>query len=241
MGYGKWMKPADVIALPFQRGSELRHRKLFHPRGVLMSGRLERTAPEGEGLPLVSGPIIGRVSKALGAPGRLPDIGGLAWRMETPEGSGKWDILLASVVHGPLSRAVLRPILGWTGSEFSTLMPLAHDDELWWLRARITSTIDGGGLALTDITRRASGEGLDITVEQALKLNEFQPLARLHFDGIVSGEDISFDPVVNEPEHVRLTPQWLTDFRRAAYRRSREDRDAPNRPTPEEAAEAKDS
>jgi hypothetical protein len=35
---------------------------------------------------------------------------------------------------------------------------------------------------------------------------------------------VSFDPVRNEADDVRLTPAWLTDLRRAAYRHSRRGR-----------------
>ena len=53
------------------------------------------------------------------------------------------------------------------------------------------------------------------------------PLARLtlrHVDP--SCDDIAFDPALHRDCDVQLFPRWLADFRRAAYRRSREGRDA---------------
>jgi hypothetical protein len=54
----------------------------------------------------------------------------------------------------------------------------------------------------------------------------FLPLARLtlrHLDP--SCDDIAFDPTMHSDPEVELAPRWLSDFRRAAYRRSREGRD----------------
>lgn len=94
------MKLSDVAAVPFQIGSALRDRRLFHPSGVLARGTLDRTAPIGEGLPVRTGDVVGRVSKGIGSPGSVPDIAGLAWRMppETPD--MLWDVLLASTLIG---------------------------------------------------------------------------------------------------------------------------------------------
>ena len=43
---------------------------------------------------------------------------------------------------------------------------------------------------------------------------------------MVSCDDIGFDPVLHTDPEVQLIPVWLSDFRRAAYRRSREGRDS---------------
>jgi len=62
---------------------------------------------------------------------------------------------------------------------------------------------------------------------ELLACGGFSPLARLtlrHLDP--SSDDIAFDPVLHSDEDVRLVPGWLADLRRAAYRRSREGRDA---------------
>ena len=69
-----------------------------------------------------------------------------------------------------------------------------------------------------------SGE-VDFDIEQAAGTGEFLPLARLtlrHVDP--SRDDIGFGPVLHATPEVQLIPLWLSDFRRAAYRRSREGR-----------------
>jgi hypothetical protein len=212
---------SDVAALPFRLGSAVRHRRLFHPGGVLADGSLERLAPPGEGLPIESGDVIGRVSKAIGLPGAVPDIAGLAFRMR-PSGPQPWDVLLASTVA---NRLLLAPVTTWTGTVLSSLMPFGHRDGVWWVRARLTTEIEVPGLPLDAIRTHLTSTGIEFVIEQAAGTGDFLPLARLTLRRPHTA-DIAFDPVLNTDPTVNPLPQWLTDFRRAAYRRSREGRDA---------------
>ncbi|MBW8710255.1 MAG: phosphodiesterase, partial [Mycobacterium sp.] len=109
------MHASDIATLPVRLGAALRHRRLFHPDGVLAEGVLERVAPPGEGLPMLSCDVVGRVSKGLGLRGALPDIAGLAWRMPPPQDLRScmpWDVLLASSVAP--SRIILAPVRSWS-------------------------------------------------------------------------------------------------------------------------------
>jgi hypothetical protein len=218
---------SDIATLPVRLGAALRHRRLFHPDGVLAEGVLERVAPPGEGLPMLSCAVVGRVSKGLGLRGALPDIAGLAWRMPPPQdlrSCTPWDVLLASSVAP--SRIILAPVRSWSGATFSSLMPLRFERRAWWVRARLTSDIDAPGLSLEVIRDQIDSDGIEFDIEQAPGTAGFQPLARLtlrHLDP--SRDDIGFDPILHTDEDVRLVPGWLADFRRAAYRRSREGRD----------------
>src|SRR4051794_16247789 len=127
------MKVSDIVALPLQLGSAVRRRRVFHPVGVLAEGRLQRIAPPGEGLPIESADVLARVSKAIGVPGGLPDLVGLAWRMPPRESATTpWDVLMVSAGSGLLTRFALRPITSFTGTTFSTLMPLHRTDGWWW-------------------------------------------------------------------------------------------------------------
>ena len=124
-GHPGRVRISDIAALPVQAGAAMRHRRLFHPIGVLANGTIERIAATGEGLPMVPGEVVGRVSKGVGLPGALPDIAGVAWRMPPPlPPSIPWDVLLASTTGGALGRILLRPVTSWSGATFSTLMPL---------------------------------------------------------------------------------------------------------------------
>jgi hypothetical protein len=210
---------SDIAALPIRAGAALRHRRLFHPVGVLAEGRLERLAPPGEGLPMKSGEVVGRVSKGIGLPGALPDIAGLAWRM-----SPQWDVLLASTSG---ARLLLAPVTKWSGVVFSSLMPLQFEGGVWWVRARLVTPIGAMGLALDTVRDRIRSTGVDFDIEQAAGTGGFLPLARLTLrTAIPDRGEFAFDPTLHTDPSVRLIPAWLTDFRRAAYRRSREGRDA---------------
>ncbi|MGV0835690.1 phosphodiesterase [Mycolicibacterium thermoresistibile] len=221
------MNTSDIAALPVRLGSAIRHRRLFHPAGVLAGGTLERVAAPGDGLPMVSGDVIGRVSKGIGLPGAVPDIVGLAWRMppRLPPGN-PWDVLLASTTNGPLGRLLLRPATSWTAVTMSSLMPVRHQDGIWWIRGRVASEFDESGLSLDAVRARIAEGGMVFDIEQAAGTGEFRPLARLTLRDLITGRDISFDPILHTAAGVQLVPGWLADFRRAAYRRSRQGRDA---------------
>jgi hypothetical protein len=218
----------DIAGAPFRWGAALRHRRLFHPVGILAHGSLERLAPAGVGLPVESTPIVGRVSKALGLPGSLPDIAGLAFRVPPgPLAATPWDLLLASAGSRLVTRVALRPVTSWSTTWLSTLMPLGYNGEVWWVRARIVSEV-GAGLALDTVADRIGRGGLHIDIEQANGAQNFQPLGRLILDEVIStndpAHDVSFDPTLHGAPGVTLLPGWLADFRRLAYRRSRQGR-----------------
>jgi hypothetical protein len=218
----------DIAALPVRLGAAIRQRRLFHPAGVVAEGVLERVAPDGEGLPMNSCDVIGRVSKGIGLTGALPDIAGLAWRIPPPpdlRSCSPWDVLLASTLVS--SRLLLSPTISWSGTTFSSLMPFRFHGGVWWVRARLVSKIDTPGLSLDAISDRIDSGGLVFDIEQAPGTGGFMPLARLtlrHVDP--SCDDIAFDPALHSDPEVELVPRWLGDFRRSAYRRSREGRDA---------------
>jgi hypothetical protein len=227
---GTPMKASDIVALPLQLGAAVRHRRVFHPLGVLASGRIERTAPPGQGLPIESADIVGRVSKAVGIPGKLPDLIGLAWRMP-PHASAAtpWDVLLVSAGSGLLTRFALQPTLSWTGRTLSTLMPLRHDDGWWWVKAEMTTPI-GRGLSLDAVREAISGAGVVFDIQQAHGTGSFEPLAELTLTTVIPTDedhDVSFDPARNTAAGVALGPEWLTALRERAYARSRRGRDAP--------------
>jgi hypothetical protein len=106
-------------------------------------------------------------------------------------------------------------------------MPLGYNGELWWVRARIVSEV-GTGLALDTVADRIGRGGLHIDIEQANGAQNFQPLGRLTLDEVIStndpAHDVSFDPTLHGAPGVTLLPGWLADFRRLAYRRSRQGR-----------------
>jgi hypothetical protein len=106
-------------------------------------------------------------------------------------------------------------------------MPLRFEGGVWWVRARVVTDIDTPGLSLDLVRDQISSAGIDFDIEQAAGIGEFLPLARLTLRIVdPSRDDIAFDPTLYSDPDVRLVPAWLGDFRRAAYRHSREGRGA---------------
>lgn len=220
------MSISDLTTLPLKAGSALRSRRVFHPTGVLSAGTITRVAPDGEGLPLVSGDVVGRISKGAGTPGSLPDFAGLAWRMQRDaDAQVPWDVLMVSST----ARVVLRPTRSWAAAQYSTLMPLGYRGGVFWLRAQMETPLDEGLDVETVRARLASGP-VEFTVEQARGGGAFAPLATLRFDRALCGDepecDQPFDPTQRSGSEVVLLPEWLTSLRKSAYRNSREGRGA---------------
>jgi hypothetical protein len=220
------MKASEVAGLPFRAGAALRQARLFHPDGVLCSGTLRRVAPAQDGLPLADSDVVGRLSKGVGTPGELADFAGLAFRAHAQNSPRPWDVLMVSAT----ARVLLHPTRSWTSATYSTLMPLGHDGDVYWLRARMTSPARLSGLDVAEVRRLLHTEPLVFDIEQAQGRNAFEPLAVLEFgrelDSAWPPADVAFDPTLNIAPGVRLLPEWLTSMRRRAYRSSRQGRDA---------------
>jgi hypothetical protein len=225
------MELSDIVTLPLQLGSAVRHRRVFHPLGVLAEGHVKRVAPSGEGLPIESVDVLARVSKAIGVPGGLPDLIGLAWRMPPRASSTRpWDVLMVSAGAGLLTRFALRPTTSWAGTTLSTLMPLRRPDGWWWLKAELATPL-GSRLSLDAVREAISSQGIVFDVQQAHGTGSFEPLAELSLTAVIPTDpdhDVSFDPTRNTAPDVGLGPAWLTRLRERAYLRSRRGRNAPD-------------
>lgn len=83
------------------------------------------------------------------------------------------------------------------------------------------------GLSLDTVRDRIATTGVEFDIEQAAGTGRFRPLARLTLHTVATDVgDLAFDPTVHSHPDVALSPGWLTGFRQAAYRRSREGREA---------------
>lgn len=227
------MKAAELAGLPIRAGAAIRGARLFHPNGVLATGTLTRTASENVGLPVETGAVIARVSKGVGLPGALPDVIGLAIRMEPHDGDDTpWDVLLASALGGTgWRKTVPFPALSLGSSVLSTLQPLDHDGVSWWLRATLATRPDGHNPSLNETQKGIDDGGLAFELEQTRGHTPFLPLARVELTATVPESDypdIGFDPTANTTRGVRPGPGWLSSIREVAYRRSRQGRDAEN-------------
>ncbi len=100
-------------------------RKPLHPRGIVMPGRLVRHGTdEPSGVPWLDGigssDVLARLSQAVGLPTWLPDIQGLALRIDPDDDPG--DLLYATTGHGRITRFLLTPSRGF-GRPMTTLLP----------------------------------------------------------------------------------------------------------------------
>ncbi|TRW87783.1 phosphodiesterase [Mycolicibacterium sp. 018/SC-01/001] len=221
------MSISDLTTLPLKAGAALRERRVFHPTGVLCAGTITRVARDGDGLPLMSGDVVGRISKGAGTPGSLPDFAGLAWRMQQDaDARVPWDVLMVSST----ARVVLLPAGSWAGAQYSTLMPLGYRGGVYWVRAHMASPIADDGLSVGAVRDRLASGVIEFAVEQARGGQRFTPLAMLRFDRALCGDepecDQPFDPTQRSGAQVVLLPQWLTALRSSAYRNSRQGRGA---------------
>jgi hypothetical protein len=221
-----------ALAVPLQWGAAVRHRRVFHPDGVLTTGSITRLAPPGDGLPIEDAAgVVARISKGLGTPGPVPDVIGLAMRLPAlPLGATPWDILLASAGTSTAGRVLgVRPVLRWTDQTMSSLMPLRYDGGNWWLSARMSTATGTFGVSLESVRDRLRIGRIDFDIEQACGAEAFRPLARLTVGAVIAPDeahDVAFDPVLHTAPGVRLVPTWLSAFREQAYERSRRGRHA---------------
>ncbi|MFR9800945.1 hypothetical protein ACL02T_01420 [Pseudonocardia sp. RS010] len=112
-----------MIRTVFRALAALRRAPAFHPRGVLLGGelRIDGTG-SAAGTALGPGPhrVLVRLSKGAGTPGKLPDLLGVAVRVEPDGARDAVDLLFTtSTARG----ALLAPAWGWRRATYSTLLP----------------------------------------------------------------------------------------------------------------------
>ncbi|GLJ62953.1 hypothetical protein GCM10017576_30840 [Microbacterium barkeri] len=135
-----------VLKALFSGLVRVRHPRPVHPHGVALTGEMRWLGPSGSGIAWVdeppSGPqrVSARASRSIGVPAPLPDVIGLALRVDDER--GPVHLALASTGRGPVSRwllmthrspssAWLSTFLPYTGSRGSLLLaarPLAPSD-----------------------------------------------------------------------------------------------------------------
>lgn len=155
--------------------------KALHPKGVTAVATLSVTGVGRTGSPLLD--VTGRwratvrISRAVGLPEAVPDIGGLAIRIHADR---PVDILLASTGLGRLSRYVLSAGWSTTGRAMTSMFPVL---------------VAGRPLLLAAIP---GGDGGTWTIQHATPLGKWRTLGRLIVDSWEDDdEDLHFDPIGN--------------------------------------------
>lgn len=227
-----------AFASGFKALKALRPDRPIHPRGISLAGELirhgvgEAASPglprEQSGISWLDSPgtdqVKARFSRSIGLPDTLPDILGLAVRLDPGSGLGG-DILFATTGWGIPARFLLVPKLDVSTARFTTLMPYkgAGGPVLLGLRTlslppRATGRAETGG----DF-RESLAEG-----EWVLALSFAKPGGRWIHAGTlrlraVPGQDDTperFDPIKHPLPGAETYP-WTRRLREHSYRTAR--------------------
>jgi hypothetical protein len=184
--------------------------KPLHPRGSVVRGVLRRSGAAGRtGAAWLDRPgedeVLVRRSRAVGLPGPVPDIHGVAIRVPTDDGYG--DLLFATTGLGRVSRFVLTAARTPHGRPMTTLLPYRTP---------------AGPVLLSAVFRDEGTLGL----AWALGAGTWQPFAELSLaEDPLEGPDaqVSFDPVHNMLPGL-ANYAWVSRLREPSYAGARQSR-----------------
>lgn len=149
--------------------------------------------------------VMVRISRAVGLPGAVPDIYGLALRVPITGRGHHADLLLASTGLGRLTRFMLTAGRDITSRPLTTLLPYRSSR---------------GPLLIG--ARPAAGDPLRFELLWSQWLSPWVPFAELTVHSTTGPDpDISFDPIAN-PLPGLDHYEWVRRLRAPAYRAARE-------------------
>jgi len=187
--------------------------KPLHPRGSVAVARVSRCTGVATGVAWLDEPdsdlVLVRHSRAVGLPTGWPDVHGLALRVALPRG-GVGDLLLASTGWGPRGRFLLHAGRHPGTMFFGSLLPYRSS-----FGPVVLGALPHGEDSWVLVWARARGP--------------WQPFARLELGPTLSGEQVSFDPVLNRLPGLEQYDA-LARLRLPAYRAARRTRSERLRP-----------
>lgn len=209
--------PGAVLGVVFGAAARLRNTKPLHPYGRVGPGVLEVTHRRpGLGVPLLEAEgehdCVVRWSRSTGLPAPLPDIEGLAVRLEEPRS----DLLFAATGTGGLTRFLLTVRAPDSHGPQGTLLPVG--------------TAGGPMLFLaTPVLDRGDGPPERFVLSLAVGTGDWERWGRL--DVVSWGPDLSmrFDPVRNPLPGTWQYP-WVRFLREPAYLMARFGASSPDAP-----------
>lgn len=204
----------------FEAVAVVRRKKPLHPRGVLLDAAVYRTgAPARWNAAWLDEPGedhgIARLSRAVGLPGQVPDIMGLALALRGPAAT-RYDLLLASTGRGRLMRFVLTLRRDLTRAFYSSLFPYASPSGPVLLAAVPART---AGREAPEIPRHPANAPLEFRLLAAAPRGHWQDYGLLRLTARHEPDPdppVSFDPVLNPLPGLRYYAP-LTQLREPAY------------------------
>jgi hypothetical protein len=209
-----------AVSASFAVAARLRSAKVFHPQGVVFTGTLEienRDSVTGRTVGAQTWPVVVRASKAIGTPGRWPDILGIAVRLHHT--IGNVDLLFATV-DSHVGWA-LAPASRWSSRRFSTLLPYEAAGQRVVLQLIPQDPHGMADASLPSIKRTVTERPVTFALTESTPgLVTQVGILSLHTS---MDQTISFDPLVNEHPDLRHT-RLFAGIRSAAYAGSRQGR-----------------
>jgi hypothetical protein len=133
--------------------------------------------------------VIVRLSRGAGVPEPLPDILGLAVRIEDAHGAGAHqDLLMVTSWGSPVLRHVLLPVRDFAHERWSGVLPYRIGGRSMLIGARRVDASGRSYVGLDDLSHEAAGAGLRFTLEIAPITGRWQPVGE-----IVLGTPVSPD------------------------------------------------
>jgi hypothetical protein len=215
-----------VLGGLFGAAAIVRGGRPLHPKGTVCTAVLRRTGmADGWGAGWLEEPGedhgTARLSRAIGLPGALPDILGLALAFRGPNGR-RHDLLLATTGVGSLTRFLLLPRRDTVRSTYTSLFPYAAPRGPVVLAAEPVATA------------RPLPEGRAFRMLAARPAGRWREFGRLELTDTAAADlPIRFDPALHPLPDLRLYGP-LSRLREPAYAAAR--RLGPTRAAPVEAS-----
>jgi hypothetical protein len=217
-----WWAVVDRMTEAFFRGlGRFRTARGFHPEGVSFSAHI---IPCGEAESPWARFILGstsehraqvRLSKGAGLPDPLPDVLGLAVKVEGEGPSKPVDLLLSSAPSWPVARQLLRPARYFGGVSFSSVLPFECEGVKIVLGAVPANRVARYTL---DELRETEAPELSYLLTGAPLRSAWRPFARLDISRRLepaASKRLTFNPY-NVPAGLRPAG-WINRLRMPAY------------------------
>ncbi|MEJ9077875.1 hypothetical protein WKY82_05585 [Gordonia malaquae] len=189
----------------------MRDTALLHRSGVVVSGE---AVVDADHLPIRSGPVTVRLSKALGLPGLLPDTVGAALRFP----SVGWDLVMSGPERRIAGIPVMRPALHWNEVPLTAHGQFRYRGRTWRVSGRLRTPQVGAGLDLESLGRGLAHAPAVLELTGSPHGRPSVPLGSVEFGGEPVTDDVAEFDSMSVPDDVRPVRDWWDDLRHAAYR-----------------------